>query len=543
MKKELPIGLDNYRMLKERNLYHVDKTLMIKEFLDDSGTWVTLITRPRRFGKTLNMSMMAEFFDITKDSYDLFKDTNIMKTEYASCMNQYPTIFISFAGAKGEDKYSVIEAIKYEIKKEYERYEFIFQDKSSYDVNDYQRHLQNLQNLNSISDINYTLPFLMKRMEAYYHKKVMLFIDEYDTPFIEAYIHDYYQDIRSGLASILRNSLKLSNNLEYAMLTGIQRVANENIFSDLNNVEIYDLSSNHFSQYFGFTEDETKQILKDYNLEFSDEVKSMYDGYHIGHNDVYNPWSILKYAKNRELGYYWVNTSSNIMIKNAMQKADISFNNGFEFLIEKGYLDTSVNLGTSFYEESETATLWGLFVNAGYLTIVEKKEFEELRIKIPDYEVVREFKSLVANYFMVSQTSLDNLVKALLKENSNDFLQSLNDILQIPSYYDYVSKNSYHMLFLSLCLYLENTHYPLSNRENGERRSDITMISKTPRYPSYVIEFKYGKEDKNDLNKLAQEAYDQIIRNNYNANIKGRIVDIGLGVHGKKVSMQWIIKE
>lgn len=230
----------------------------------------------------------------------------------------------------------------------------------------------------------------------------MLFIDEYDTPFIDAYIHGYYEEIRSSLSSILLNALKLSSSLEYALLTSIQRVANENIFSDLNNVEIYDLSSNHFSQYFGFTEDETKQMLEDYELEFNDEVKDMYDGYHIGNIDVYNPWSILKYVKSKELGYYWVNTSSNMMIKNAMRNADISFNQGFETLLEQGYLDTPIDLETSFYEESETSTLWGLFVNAGYLTIVKKLEFDELRLKIPNQEVVKEFKYLVASYLNVA---------------------------------------------------------------------------------------------------------------------------------------------
>ncbi|MCD7950517.1 MAG: AAA family ATPase [Erysipelotrichaceae bacterium] len=402
MRKNLPIGLDNYRMLKERNLYHVDKTLMIKEFLDDSGTWVTLITRPRRFGKTLNMSMMAEFFDITKDSKDIFTDTFIMETEYASYINQYPTIFISFASAKGDQKIDVIEAIKTEIYKEYKRHSIVFENLDSFDLPRYQRYYHSLQDFDNLSDIKLSLSFLMERMEAYYGKKIMLFIDEYDTPFIDAYIHGYYEEIRSSLSSILLNALKLSSSLEYALLTGIQRVANENIFSDLNNVEIYDLSSNHFSQYFGFTEDETKQMLEDYELEFNDEVKDMYDGYHIGNIDVYNPWSILKYVKSKELGYYWVNTSSNMMIKNAMRNADISFNQGFETLLEQGYLDTPIDLETSFYEESETSTLWGLFVNAGYLTIVKKLEFDELRLKIPNQEVVKEFKYLVASYLNVA---------------------------------------------------------------------------------------------------------------------------------------------
>ncbi|MCD7950351.1 MAG: AAA family ATPase [Erysipelotrichaceae bacterium] len=223
--------------------------------------------------------------------------------------------------------------------------------------------------------------------------------------------------MRKQLASLLHNALKDADPLEFAMLTGIQRVVNENIFSDLNNVEIYDLSSIPYSQYFGFTVSETKQILKDFDLKFDNKVKEMYDGYHIGNSDVYNPWSILKYTKSRELGYYWVNTSSNTMIKNAIEKSDIFFKKDFESLIHDGYLNTDLNLGTSFYETNNTSTLWGLFVNAGYLTIAKKLGLDEYCLKIPNNEVIKEFKSLVASYLNISSKLLDNLAKSLLNED------------------------------------------------------------------------------------------------------------------------------
>ncbi|MCD7893757.1 MAG: AAA family ATPase [Erysipelotrichaceae bacterium] len=421
MKKDIPIGISNYRTLKERKLYHVDKTLMIKEFLDDRGTWITLITRPRRFGKTLNMSMMAEFFDITKDSKNIFHDTKIMKTEYANNINQYPTIFLSFANAKGT-KQNTINSIKDSIKEAYDKYDYIFHNMTQREEKDVIKLNRALDNENPTLDgIEKSILFLMNMLYKYYGKKVMLFIDEYDTPFIEAHVKGYYDDIKEQLASLLHNALKDADPLEYAVLTGIQRVANENIFSDLNNLAIYTVADNQYSQYFGFTENETRQLLDDYHLEFNQEVKDMYDGYHIGNTDVYNPWSILNYASYQKLRPYWVNTSSNVMIKNAMQKADIFFKDDFELLLEQGYLDTTVTLGTSFYEEFDTSTLWGLFVNAGYLTIIDEMEYDKFRVKIPNNEIVKEFKNLVAGYFDVSEKLLDRVSKGLLTENQKLF--------------------------------------------------------------------------------------------------------------------------
>ncbi|MCD7893019.1 MAG: ATP-binding protein [Erysipelotrichaceae bacterium] len=543
MKKNIPIGISNYRTLKERNLYHVDKTLMIKDFLDDNGTWITLITRPRRFGKTLNMSMMAEFFDITKDSKDIFSGTKIMETEYASKINQYPTIFLSFADAKGT-KQNTINSIKNSLRKAYRQYRYIFTNMDEDEEEDYLDLKEAMKKgaNPTLDGIETCILFLMEMLYKYYGKKVMLFIDEYDTPFIEAHVSGFYDDIRKQLASLLHNALKDADPLEYAMLTGIQRVANENIFSDLNNIEIYDLSCDGYSQYFGFTESETKQILKDFDLNFDNKVKEMYDGYHIGNIDVYNPWSILKYTKSRELGYYWINTSSNTMIKNAIEKSDIFFKKDFESLIHNGYLNTDINLGTSFYETNNTSTLWGLFVNAGYLTIAEKLGLEEYRLIIPNNEVIREFKSLVASYLNVSSKLLDNISKGLLNEDQVIFFDSLQEILLIPSYHDYKSENSYHMLFLSLCIYMQATHKAISNRESGNGRPDIILKSHTSRYPSYVIEFKYNKENEN-TDKLADIALEQIERKGYGIELTGRIIHIGLGVHGKKANMKWIIKQ
>ena len=281
--KKIPIGTKSFSRLVEGNYYFVDKTLMIKEFLD-RVTDVTLITRPRRFGKTINMSMMAEFFDITKDSKEIFKGTKIMETPYAAEINQYPTIFISFADAK-RDKETVVSTIRTQIQNQWDKYNFVF------------------ENLKGIDD---AISFLMERMEDYYGKEVMVFIDEYDTPFVEAH------------TGLLHNSLKTSTSLKYAMLTGIQRVAKENIFSDLNNLDVYTVIDNDYSEYFGFSIEETKELLEYYDLELNDEVKEMYDGYKMGDKEIYNPWFILNYARRKVLVPYWVNTSANTMLKQAI---------------------------------------------------------------------------------------------------------------------------------------------------------------------------------------------------------------------------------
>lgn len=316
MRKAIPLGVVDYETLKNQNYFFIDKSMMIYDFLMRKST-VTLITRPRRFGKTINMSMMSSFFDITKDSKEIFKDTKIVETEYISEMNQYPTIFISFANAKN-DKWNVVKEIKLQLRKEYDRYAHVFEQKMTvFEQNEYESLVQGLMTKNDgiLDNIIDALSFLMERLEKYYHKKVMVFIDEYDTPFIEAHVGGYYEELRGRLSSLLHNALKTSTSLHYAMMTGIQRVAKENIFSDLNNLVVCTVKDPEYSKYFGFTEEETKQTLEYYDLSFNDEVKSMYDGYHFGEHDIYNPWSILNYASRKVLEPYWVNTSSNTMIK------------------------------------------------------------------------------------------------------------------------------------------------------------------------------------------------------------------------------------
>ena len=302
-----------------------------------------------------------------------------------------------------------------------------------YEENDYRiinEGIKNNQN-GTLQDIEKALIFLMRRLKKYYGKDVVLFIDEYDTPFIEAKTGNFYQEIKGSLATLLRSSLKNSDDLKYAMLTGIQRVAKENIFSDLNNLVVCDVTDQRYAAYFGFDSDETKELLEYYGLELNNKVKEMYDGYHIGNGDIYNPGSLLNYVDTKELTSYWVNTSANTMIKDGIKKSSRDFKEQYKELIEDGYLDTEVNLQISFYEVESTPTLWGLFVNAGYLTVDQVIDLMDgyYRIRIPNEEVKKEFKNITDYYLSLGDGQLNRLMRYLRYEQADKFIKEYKDIL------------------------------------------------------------------------------------------------------------------
>ena len=542
MRKAIPLGVVDYETLKNQNYFFIDKSMMIYDFLMRKST-VTLITRPRRFGKTINMSMMSSFFDITKDSKEIFKDTKIVETEYISEMNQYPTIFISFANAKN-DKWNVVKEIKLQLRKEYDRYAHVFEQKMTvFEQNEYESLVQGLMTKNDglLDNITDALSFLMERLEKYYHKKVMVFIDEYDTPFIEAHVGGYYEELRGGLSSLLHNALKTSTSLHYAMMTGIQRVAKENIFSDLNNLVVCTVKDPEYSQYFGFKEEETKQTLEYYDLSLNDEVKSMYDGYHFGEHDIYNPWSILNYASRKVLEPYWVNTSSNTMIKKAISSSDEAFERGYEELIRNGKLETTVKMDTSFFEVNNTENLWGLLVNAGYLTLHKTISIQDSLyiIKIPNQEVQLEFRKLTAYHLKATETDLTVLFNSLKRCKKDDFEDRYRKILlTLPSYHDLKDENSYHMMLLGMCAWLSNEYEVISNREVGKGRCDIILKSKKNQI-SYILEFKYTNDSSVDLKQLAKSAIDQINSRRYDSELSGTVIRIGLAHYQKNVEIEW----
>lgn len=444
-----------------------------------------------------------------------------------------------------QNKYSIVKTIKLLIRKEYDRYEYIFQDDmSKFDQNEYQNIVNELMSIDDgiLDHISNALSFLMERLEKYYGKKVMVFIDEYDTPFIEAHINGFYGDISGGLSMLLHSALKTSASLQFAMLTGIQRVGKGNIFSGLNNFVVCTVKDDEYSQYFGFTEKETDELLKEYDLELNQDVKNMYNGYHFGNINIYNPWSIINYAQRKKMESYWINTSSNNMIKNSLKKVDSSFGEQYEELISQGYLDTLVYLETSFYEEAEIGSLWGLFINAGYLTIDKQIRNNYYRLVIPNEEVQNEFKSLTAYYLNAKDADFENLYNAFEMANEKLFTTTYTNILEtLPSSFDLKDENSYHMMVLGLCAWMRNIYEVENNREEGLGRGDIVLIAKRNDIPSYVLEFKYSKEEC-DLDKLANDAIQQIIDKKYDMKLKDKIIYIGLAHHKKSVKVKWINK-
>ena len=284
-------------------------------------------------------------------------------------------------------------------------------------------------------------------------------------------------------------------------------------------------------------------MLEYYGLKLDEEVKAMYDGYHFGKEEIYNPWSILNYASREVLEPYWVNTSSNKMIRKVMEGRDLTFARGYEELIEKGKLETLVRMETSFFEVSSTESLWGLFVNAGYLTIEKVISARDGRyvLRIPNEEVQQEFRDLTASYLNVSESNLSAMFNGLRYEERERFAESYADmLLSLPSYHDQKDENSYHVLFLGMCAWLSNEYDIISNREEGKGRYDIILKAKKESLPSYVLEFKYLKEaDAERLEESAKEAVLQIKEKHYDAELPGRAILIGLVHAGKEVSIAW----
>ncbi|MEY8676019.1 PD-(D/E)XK nuclease domain-containing protein [Thomasclavelia cocleata] len=325
-------------------------------------------------------------------------------------------------------------------------------------------------------------------------------------------------------------------------MTGIQRVAKENIFSDLNNLVVCTVKDPEYAQYFGFTEEETKEALEYYDMSLNSEVKSMFNGYHFRNNEIYDPWSVLNYASRKVLEPYWINTSSNEMIKKAMESSDDAFNRGYEELIQTGKLETLVRMETSFFEMNSTSSLWGILINAGYLTISKIISNQEglYVIKVPNQEVQQEFQKLTAHYLKVAGTDLFTMFSALKRRKKEDFKDKYQRILlTLPSYHDLKDENSYHMMLLGMCAWLCHDYKIISNREAGKGRCYIILKARKENQVSYILEFKYAKDSNTDLKELAKTAVEQIKDRKYDTEISGKIIYIGLAHYQKNIEIEW----
>lgn len=409
MSKILPIGNDQFRLVRERNEYYVDKSLFIKEFLEKRDT-AALITRPRRFGKTMNLTMLREFLDITRDSRELFDGLKIMDTEYAGEMNSRPVIYFTFKDCSGKNPEELMQSVWNAIFQEYRRYYGVFEGKAEkkdlYYIQFYQTLQDGLDKKLSRMDLSFSIQYLITAVCHFYGKEVVLLVDEYDQPVLCSYENGYREELGDFFGTMYGAALKGNAHVSQAFLTGIQRVAKESIFSKLNNLQVYSVICKDYASYFGMTEDETKQVLEHFGLELTESVKHKYDGYVFGGVEIYNPWSLLNYVKNKKLGDYWVNTSTNYLVKQALGSAKDHFRKDFDKLIEEGETIAGVNLETSFIELRDTQSLWGLLVNSGYVTVTGDYDSMLMKMRVPNDEVKSELQKIVAEQAHISDDSL-----------------------------------------------------------------------------------------------------------------------------------------
>lgn len=541
----MSIGVDNFRNLQERQGYYVDKTGLITEYLEKNEE-VTLVTRPRRFGKTLNMSMMAEFFDITKDSREIFEGTKVMETKWVKEMNQYPVIALSFANVRGNDAEFMLHMLGLEIVQEYGCHSYLWEDDrlpvcEREKLKEFWSEKWLWEGDKKFWMIPKSLFILCAALEKYHGKKVRVFIDEYDTPFIQALIAGYYEEIRPVFTMLLSSVLKGNPSLKSAYLTGIQRVAKENIFSGMNNLEVYTVNDPEYAEYFGFTEAETETLLRYFGMELTDEVRETYDGYHFGDCEVYNPWSITNYVSRKRLSPFWVNTAENSLIHSAIDQVGEEFRQGYEELIEKGSYATEIKMDSSFYEYASVESLWGLLLSAGMLTGEQVPgQAKEYRLWVPNREVMYAFEELTAHHLGIRDGGMSMMFYSLAIKDMDRFEREYKNILlRLPSYHDLKEENSYHMMMLGMCTYLKGEYEVKSNSESGHGRSDICLRALKKGKPHIIMEFKYTKDRGKDLKELANEALEQIREKGYAAGLEGEVLCVGLGHCGKNVEIKW----
>lgn len=531
-KKSLPIGNDNFRKVRENDSYYVDKTLMIKDFIEMQDE-VALVARPRRFGKTLNMTMLREFFDITKDSKEIFHDLAIMDTEYACQMNTRPVIYFTFKNCKGTTIEELTAQIKLAMQEEYSYYERIFHGKLDMDSYSAKRFYESYQSLmdqkSSYIYLSSALLDLTRVVYEFYKIQPILLIDEYDQPIMSSYEYNYHMQLGAFFSNFYGSAMKGNPSLGQALITGVQRVAKESIFSQFNNPQVYTVVDQEYAPYFGLNEKETDTLLNAYDLELNDEVRSMYDGYRIGGIDMYNPWSVINYAKKGRLDNYWVKTSANFLVKLALKEADRNFWNIFEQLIDGQERLIYITLDTSFAERASSYSLWGLLVNAGYLTVTKWMDAETCMVKIPNGEVMSEFQTLIAELSGIERLDLQQMFACLLNRDMDYFLEIYrNIVISCTSFMD-AKENAYHMLFLGMCMTLRGAYKVTSNLESGYGRSDITLQAISAKNIHVILEFKQG----DNTAHLKEEALMQILDHRYYTGLTGEVLCVGIA-HNKK---------
>ena len=541
--KKIPIGIDDFKKIRENNYYYIDKTNFIEEIGKNVGKTL-LFTRPRRFGKTLNMSMLKYFFDIKnkEENKKLFQNLYIENSDFFEEQGAYPVVYISLKGIKADTWESSFFLIKSLISSIYNEFEYIREK-----LNESQ-----LESFNKIwlkkddGEYRNALKNLTSFLHEYYKKEVILLIDEYDSPLINAYEHGYYDEAIVFFQVFYGEALKTNPYLRMGIMTGIIRVIKAGIFSDLNNLKVYSILEKEYSDFYGFTQEEVEKALKNFNIEYElPEVKAWYDGYRFGNSDVYNPWSILNFIQSEELRPYWIETSGNFLINDILKNVSTETIEILEHLFNGISMEENISGNSDLSVLMREDEIWELLLFSGYLTIDEKigESYEDIyTLRLPNREVKEFFrkKFIDVNF---GESTFRKSMEALKKNNIKDFEKYLQNILlKSTSFHDTKSEIFYHGLILGMMFYLDRDYIVKSNEESGLGRYDVSIEPRNKNNRAYILEFKVTKNEE-DLEKESKEAIEQIISKKYDTSLKERgvkeIVFLGIAFCSKLVKVNF----
>ena len=541
--RPIAIGVSDFRNIIANNCFYVDKTKFIEELVNDM-TAVHLITRPRRFGKTLNLSMLKYFYDIegNTENRKLFDGLYISNSLAMSEQGKYPVIFLSFKDVKADSSLEMMENIAILMKNLYDKFEYIREKLNQSNLMEFDEIWLKKDNAN----LRGALLNLCSYLKEYYNQDVILLIDEYDTPMVSAYEHGYYDDMKIFFTTLYGSALKENPALKKAVLTGIMRISKENIFSGLNNVKVNSILEDDFAEYFGITEKEVEKSLIEYGLEERlPEVQKWYNGYIFGGVRVYNPFSITNFLDRKKIMPYWVNTSSNTLINKVLKEASSSIFEELSKLFQRETINKTIDVYSNFNELKNTEQIWYLLTNAGYLTPVEEIDFGKYSIRIPNEEVHYFFERDFIRNFLGSVDNFDRTLSYLLEGDFDNFTYELENImLNSVSCFDFNSNSKeshYHVFILGMMLGLRRRYYIHSNREGGRGRYDLVVEPMDKSKNGLVIEFKVAKE-KEDLEKASEEALAQIEEKRYYEGLRDRgikrIILVGISFYQRDFKLQ-----
>ena len=545
-KKAVPVGIEDFKELIQDGYYYIDKTLLIDEMLMNKSK-VILFTRPRRFGKTLNMSMLKYFFDVKnkEENKKLFENLKIFNTEYMNEQGKYTVIFISLKDLKGDTWEETFDNLKSLISDLYSEFKDMREkmdkrDKIKFDKIFYEEEKGNYGT---------SLKLLSNYLYTYYGEKVIILIDEYDAPIINAFDKGYYNEAISFFQTFYSSALKTNNSLKYGILTGITKIIKEGIFSGLNNLKVDTILDTRYSEYFGLLENEVIKILDYFGMNYKiEEVREWYNGYSFGDKKVYNPWSIVNYVDNGKIKAYWANISGNTLLENMLDHAGEGVYDDLKRFTDGETIEKYISDGTTIKSLlSNDNEIWQLLLYSGYLTKDENQIKEDdsnsYNLKIPNKEIRKYFGTMFLERFLGTEVKTNTLIKALENGNIKKFEETLGEIMiNMLSYFDLDKEMEkiYQVFMIGLVGFLMGKYEIISNDESGYGRYDLAMIPIKSNEKAYLMEFKISKTKK-EMEDKAQKALKQIDEKKYDTKLKARgiknILKIGIAFYGKEVKV------